>query len=48
MTYKVRGADSTVPSSEMARVERWRKLLLNMNMMVIGVFLLEVFVLGMS
>ena len=30
MTYKVRGADCTVPSKEMARVERGRKLLLSM------------------
>lgn len=44
VTYKVRGADCTVPSKEMARVERWRKLLL--NMMVIAVFVLGVFVLG--
>ena len=44
----MRGADCTVPSREMARVERWRKLLFNMNMMVTAVFLLEVFVLGVS
>ena len=36
MTYKVRGADCTVRSKEMARAERWRKLLLNMT--VIAVF----------
>ena len=42
--YKVRGADCTVPSKEMARVERWRKLLL--NMVVIVVFLLGAFVFG--
>ena len=38
MTYKVRGADCTVPKKEIARAERWRKLLLNMA--VIAVFLL--------
>lgn len=37
VTYKVRGADCTVPKQEMARVERWRKLLL--NMVVIAGFL---------
>ena len=38
MTYKVRGAECTVPNKEMARVEKGRKLLL--NMVVIAVFLL--------
>ena len=32
----MRGADCTVPSNEMARVDRWRKLLVNI---VIGVIL---------
>ena len=36
VTHKVRGADCTVPSNEMARVDRWRKLLVNI---VIGVIL---------
>ncbi len=38
VTYKVRGADCTVAKKEMARAEKWRKLLL--NMVVIAVFLL--------
>ena len=33
----MRGADCTVPSKEMARVDRWRKLLV--NMVVVAVFL---------
>ena len=30
VTYKVRGADSTALSKERVRVDRWRKVLLNM------------------
>ena len=43
-SYKVRGADWTAPSNEMARVERWKTLLL--NMMVIAVLSFEVYVVG--
>lgn len=45
-TYMVRGADCTAPRKEMARVVRWKKLLL--NIMIIAVFLLDVFVLGIG
>ena len=43
ITYKVRGADCTVPSKEMARVDRWKKLLVNM---IVAVFLSKMLVLG--
>ena len=46
MTYKVRGAESTVLSKEMVMVERRRKLLL--SMVGIPMFLFEVFVVGIS
>ena len=41
MIYNVRGADCTVPSKEMAKVEKWSKLLV--SMVVIAVFLFEIF-----
>ena len=44
MTYKVRGADLTVPNKEVARVARRKKLLLNMMIFAVAaVVLFQVF-----
>lgn len=40
MTYKVRGADLTVPNKEMARVERRKKLLLNIVIFAVAAVVL--------
>ena len=46
MAYKVRGADCTVPKQETARVEKWRKLLLNMVVLAVFLFAVEILVFG--